>query len=66
MDKVLEEQIRKELLDGTLVKPGVWHPMNWIEAGMARAACEHGCAVDLDGWCVHGRPSWLLVFNVRW
>jgi len=31
--------------------------------GGCEAACPHGCWVEPDGWCEHGRPSWLLVLG---
>jgi len=29
--------------------------------GVAYARCEHGCECEPDGYCQHGRPSWLIV-----
>jgi len=29
--------------------------------GMVEAACAEGCMVEPDGYCPHGKPSWLIV-----
>jgi hypothetical protein len=33
---------------------------DWVYQGYAEAACPHGCIVEPDGHCPHGKPSWLL------
>lgn len=44
-------QKRKEPSDATLAR--------WMETGKARAT--DGCRVhELDGFCEHGKPSWLI------
>jgi len=32
----------------------------WMEKGRCKAVCEHGCWVEPDGQCPHGKDSWLL------
>jgi len=34
---------------------------NWILEGYAQAI--DGCTVELDGYCQHGKPSWLLTLG---
>jgi len=34
--------------------------VEWEAEGGCEAACLHGCWVEPDGVCPHGKPSWLL------
>jgi len=34
---------------------------HWVSDCVARTPC--GCRVEPDGYCEHGRPSWLLVLG---
>lgn len=45
-------------MTGTQKKPSQKTLERWLEDGIAKAT--DGCAVDLDGTCIHGYPSWLL------
>ena len=39
--------------------------MRWMhDDGGCEAACPHGCWVEPDGRCPHGKPSWLLVMGL--
>ena len=39
--------------------------MEWMEGdGGCEAACPHGCWVEPDGTCPHGKPSWLIVLGL--
>lgn len=38
--------------------------LDWGDEGGSEAACPEGCWVEPDGWCEHGRPSWLLVLGM--
>ena len=39
--------------------------MQWMNNdGGCEAACPHGCWVEPDGTCPHGKPSWLIVMGL--
>ena len=33
---------------------------DWMNDGGCEAACIHECWVEPDGYCQHGKPSWLI------
>jgi len=33
----------------------------WYREGYAKTPC--GCKVEPDGYCVHGRPSWMIILG---
>ena len=43
-----------------LEQPDIETLMEWEAEGGCEAACPHGCWVEADGTCPHGKPSWLL------
>ena len=43
-----------------LEPPDIETLMEWENEGGCEAACPHGCWVEADGTCPHGKPSWLL------
>jgi hypothetical protein len=48
-----------------LEPPEMEQIMEWEwDDGGCEAACPHGCWVEPDGWCPHGRPSWMLVLGL--
>lgn len=44
--------------------PAIEELMEWADDGGCEAACEHGCWVEADGHCEHGKPSWLLAMGM--
>lgn len=45
---------------GGLVRPDAGTLERWLLDSVCEAACEHGCIVEHDGHCPHGKPSWFL------
>jgi len=45
---------------GELKPPAMEMLAAWLDEGGCEAACVHGCWVEPDGHCPHGKPSWLL------
>lgn len=64
MDERTRRKIQQELELGAIRKPS----MEELERAMWEAsvpvACPHGCYAEPDGYCPHGRPSWLLVMGL--
>jgi hypothetical protein len=54
------KEIIFEIKGGKLTPPTQDDLERWNSDGGCEAACEHGCWVEPDGTCEHGRPSWLL------
>jgi len=50
--------------DKSLTPPDIDTLMEWEAEGGCEAACEFGCWVESDGYCEHGKPSWLLVMEL--
>lgn len=46
-----------------LQTPSIDTLMRWERKGGCEAKCEYGCWVEPDGYCEHGKPSWLLVLG---
>lgn len=46
-----------------LTEPTLEQLQEWDAQGFCEAACEHGCIVEPDGTCEHGKESWLLVLG---
>ena len=44
--------------------PDIGTLMQWEAEGGCEAACPHGCWVEPDGRCPHGKPSWLIVMGL--
>jgi len=65
MDRETQEAIRQEMHRGLLFEPRREDVMadEWNN-GAVEAACRRGCIVEPDGYCQHGRPSWMLVWGV--
>ena len=42
--------------------PSIEELLELEEDGIAKAT--DGCFVELDGYCEHGKPSWLLVLGL--
>ena len=38
--------------------------MEFVNDGLCPAECEHGCIVEPDGYCEHGKPSTLLAMGL--
>jgi hypothetical protein len=38
--------------------------MEWEAEGGCEAACPEGRWVEPDGYCPHGKPSWLIVMGL--
>jgi len=54
-----EEQGREEA--GVYLRtPEIEEIMEWESEGGCYAACDHNCWVEPDGYCEHGKPSWML------
>jgi len=51
----MKMKIEEHLIPPTFEQLGEWEAQGGCEA-----ACEHGCWVESDGHCEHGKPSWLL------
>ena len=47
-----------------LVVPTIEQLEEWDYEGGCQAACVHECWVEPDGYCPHGKPSWLLVMGL--
>ena len=47
-----------------LKPPDIGTLMQWETEGGCEAACPHGCWVEPDGRCPHGKPSWLIVMGL--
>ena len=47
-----------------LRRPSMAQLERWDREGGCEAACSHGCWVEPDGTCEHGRRSWLLVLGM--
>ncbi len=47
-----------------LAVPDMETLMEWMDDGAGEAACPHGCIVETDGYCEHGKPSWLIVLGL--
>ena len=48
-------------MEKKLITPSIDKLMEQYETeGIVEAACEYECIVDPDGYCEHGKPSWLL------
>lgn len=39
-------------------QPDIQTLEEWAESGKAETLC--GCIVELDGYCEHGQPSWMI------
>ena len=46
----------------TTKAPSVNTMYRWMDTGKAKAI--DGCKVEPDGYCLHGKPSWLIVLGV--
>lgn len=44
--------------------PDIETLIQWEAQGGCEAACPHGCWVEPDGICPHGKPSWLIVMGL--
>jgi hypothetical protein len=57
--------VSADLRSGRLEKPSLDDIIQdeW-ERGGCYAACPEYCFVEPDGWCEHGRPSWMIVFGL--
>ena len=42
--------------------PSIKTMEKWMENGVAKAT--DGCRVEPDGYCPHGKPSWLIQLGV--
>jgi hypothetical protein len=56
---------REYAIDEGVEPPDTDELMDQIsEQGTVMAACIEGCEVEPDGWCPHGKPSWLIVLEM--
>jgi len=53
---MIENQIAKTELE----KPDMDTLEQWLRECGCEAACIYQCWVEPDGYCEHGKPSWLL------
>ena len=60
---ILADQQRR-YAESRLPEPSLEQLMEWEREGGCEAACEHGCWVEPDGYCPHGKPSWLLKLGI--
>lgn len=51
----------KEVDISDLEQPDLDTLMRQEMDGLCQAACPERCRVEPDGYCPHGKPSWLLV-----
>ena len=54
----------EEEVNESLETPDLATLERWMYEGGCEAACIHGCWVEPDGHCPHGKPSWLLVMGL--
>ena len=63
----MSENTRSAASDGdrlALRPPDLETLMEWEAEGGCEAACPEGCWVEPDGYCAHGKPSWLIVMGL--
>jgi hypothetical protein len=63
----MDEKAMGRARDGD--KPALHPPdldtlIEWEAEGGCEAACPEGCWVEPDGYCPHGKPSWLIVMGL--
>lgn len=46
--------------DDWLDEPDMETIEDWFMDSGCEAACVHGCWVEHDGYCEHGKPSWFI------
>jgi hypothetical protein len=42
--------------------PSIKTMQRWLYDGVAKTPC--GCRVEPDGYCNHGKPSWLIILGL--
>jgi hypothetical protein len=60
-DTVIEMNNRRQKMTEQKKQPQL---IQWEAQGGCEAACPHGCWVEPDGHCPHGKPSWLIVMGL--
>ena len=59
-DRLETDQPPEANSETPLTPPSIETLMAWEAEGICEAACPHGCVVEPDGTCQHGKPSWLI------
>lgn len=60
----MNKNIARDIREGRLYPPTAGQLEDAMFDGTCEAACEHQCVVEPDGYCEHGRPSWLLAYGL--
>lgn len=58
------EEYREKVPTAIHIKkvPSLKTLMKWEQDGYCKTPC--GCKVEVDGACVHGNPSWLIILKM--
>ena len=58
----IRQAIREDVREGRMSRPSIDDICAMLmDFSDVTAACEYDCYVEPDGWCEHGRPSWLIL-----
>ena len=60
----MHSDVERASEDANLGPPTIDQLEEWMWEGGCQAACVHECWVEPDGYCPHGKPSWLLVMGL--
>ena len=60
----LRRGVAVDLKNGHISEPSIDELREAVFDGHCGAACPYGCEVEPDGYCKHGRPSWLLYYGL--
>jgi len=53
---------KQEVVAPATPPPSAEDVMRWVVSGVCQTT--DGCWVDPDGYCQHGKPSWLIVIRM--
>lgn len=61
---IWNKAVARDVRDGRLEVPSMDEFEWWVFDSLCEAACTCGAQVEPDGYCEHGRPSWLLAVGL--